>query len=175
MNSQDIIIILFGILTFFLLVALFFVNRVLLIKQKADIQYENVKKYIDERIMLFERMYNFVEENIEEEQKLAAELKEANERLSDVLKTNVYDLKELKRTKKLFAKFVKLGSIYPHLNKNQIYKLISDETEINVERIEYSIDSYDKIAKEYNEFKKTKLNSFISKMLKLSDYDYYNK
>ena len=42
--------------------------------------------------------------------------------------------------------------------------MLSNESEINVERIEYAVDSYNERVKEYNEFKKTKLNSFIAKV-----------
>ena len=56
-----------------------------------------------------------------------------------------------------------------------LYKMLVDKNEINIERIEYSMDSYNEKAKEYNEFKKTKINDFISKILRLSDYEYYDK
>ena len=175
MEAYNIIVIIFSILTFLMLFVVFLVNRVLNVKNRVDATYSSVVKYVDERCLLLFRMSSFVEENIEGEEKFALTLKKARDDLGDVLKTNVHDLKELKRTKKLLIKFGELINIYPKVGKNEIYNLLVSESDTNIDRIEYAIDTYEREAHEYNEFKNTKVNKVISKVLRLKDYDYYNK
>lgn len=175
MEIFNVLIIVFGILTLLMLIIVFFINRILISKNRADIKYESVFKYINERVSLFEKMSLFLEENINAEKKLSKSLKNAKNNLFDISKTNVYNLKEIKKTNNLFLKFKELIKIYPNLNKNKIYNILIKEIDTNVDRMEYAIYSYDMVAKEYNSFKNTGINRYISKMFRLVDYDYYNK
>lgn len=175
MEAYNIIIFIFTIITFLMLFLVFLANRVLNVRNKVDASYEGVVKHIDERCLLFERMSSFIEENINGEEKLVKSLKIAIDDLNDEVKMNVHDLKELKRTKKLLVNFSNLINIYPKIGKNEIYNLLVNESNNNMDRINYAVDTYDKVAHEYNEFKNTKVNKIISTVLRLKDYDYYNK
>ena len=175
MNPYNVIIIIFTIITFLMLFVVFLVNRVLNVRNKVDAAYSGVLKYINERCTLFMRMSSFIEENIENEDKLVKNMKKAIEDLNDEVNLNVHNLKEIKKTKKLLTKFCELINIYPKIGKNDIYKLLVKESNTNIDRIDYAVDTYDKLAHEYNEFKSTKVNKIISVVLNLKDYDYYNK
>lgn len=174
-TSYYVIIVLFSLLTLVLLIAVLFVNRILNRKQKVEEQLESVMKYLDERVVLFERMTIFVEENVENEVSFANQLNDYITILSDMYQERKYDVKEMNKANKLMKKFAELIKTYPNLSKNEIYKMLVDKNEINIDRIEYSMANYNKKAKEYNEFKKSKINNFISKVLRLSDYECYNK
>lgn len=175
MNPYNVIIIIFTIITFLMLFVVFLVNRVLNVRNKVDAAYSGVLKYINERCTLFMRMSSFIEENIENEDKLVKNMKKAIEDLNDGVNLNIHNLKELKKTNKLLTKFCDLINIYPKINKNEIYNLLVKESDTNIDRIDYAVDTYDKLAHEYNEFKSTKVNKIISVVLNLKDYDYYNK
>lgn len=175
LESYYILVVIFGILTLLLLISLLFINRLFSRKERIDLLFDNVMKYVDERILLFERMTNFVEENVEEELKYVDDLNKYNNILSEMLTEKKYNLKEIQKSEKLLDKFRTLIDTYSFLGKNEIYKILSYESGINVERIEYAVSSYNERVKEYNEFKKTKLNSFIAKIFRLSDYEYYDK
>lgn len=175
LDSYYVLVFIFGIFTLLLLGSLLFVNRLFSRKERIDLLFENVMRYVDDRILLFERMANFVEENVEEEIKYVNKLNDSNDVLSEMFNSKKYDLKEIQKSEKLFDKFAELIEIYPYLGKNEIYKMLVQESKTNVERILYAVDSYNKKVIEYNEFKKTKVNSFISKIFRLKDYEYYSK
>lgn len=176
LESYYVVIVIFGIVTLLLLVSLLFVNRLFSRKERIDLLFENVMKYVDERILLFERMANFVEENVEEEMNYVNNLNNSNDILNEMFESKKYNLKEIQKSEKLFDKFAELIKTYPYLGKNEIYKMLVQENKTNVERILYAVESYNEKVKEYNEFKKkTKINNFISKIFRLSDYEYYSK
>lgn len=175
MEKYTILIIIFGILIFMLLALVFFVNRLLLKKEKVDHQFKSVIKYLDDRVNLLDRMNSFVEGNTENEDKYMKDISNASISLSRIENSKEENLKEIKKSSKLFQKFIKLKEIYPNIDSNKIYQLIVDEIILNEERIEYAIESYDKEAKKYNELKNTKFNSKISKIFKIKDYEYYHK
>ena len=175
MEGYYVLVFIFGILTSVLLVGVFFVNRLFSKKERIDFLFDNVMKYVEERIVLFERMVNFVEENAEKEVKLIKDLYDFNNNLSEMLKNKDYDLKEVKKSERMFDKFASLGKTYNDFNKNEIYKMLVDESKINVDRILYAVESYNEKVLDYNEFKKTRVNSFIAKIFRLKDYEYYDK
>lgn len=175
LEAYYVFVIIFGIVTLVLLGSLLFVNRLFSRKERIDLLFENVMKYVDDRILLFERMANFVEETVEEEIKYVNKLNDSNDILSEMFNSKKYDLKEIQKSEKLFDKFAELIDTYPYLGKNEIYNMLVQEGKTNVERILYAVDSYNKKVIEYNEFKKTKVNSFIAKIFRLKDYEYYSK
>lgn len=173
--TENILIIIFGILIFLSLVAVAFVNRILTRKERIDFLFESVMKYVEERIVIFERMSSFVEETVEEEMNYVNKLNDSKDVLHEIIDTKTYNLKEIIKSEKLLKKFPELLNTYPNLSKNEIFNMLSNEVDTNINRIEYAIASYNEKAKEYNEFKKSKLNAFICKLFKLNDYEYYEK
>lgn len=161
--------------TFLILVAIAFVNRVLTRKEKIDFLFDNVMKYVDERIVIFERMASFVEETVEEEMNFVNKLNDSKDILNEMFDTKNYNTKEIIKSEKLLKKFPELLKTYPNLSKNEIFNILSNEVDTNINRIEYATATYNEKVKEYNEFKKSKLNAFICKIFKLNDYEYYEK
>lgn len=176
MKSYYILIIIFGVLTSGLIISLSFINRILNRKNKIDLLFSNIIKYVEERISLMERAKTFIEENIEEEINLANKINDSATILEEELKKNEYSEKELEKSKKLFEKYSSLINNYSKLEKNEIYKILTNENETNIERIKYAIEIYNEKVKEYNSFKNsTKINKFISKVLNLRDYQNHEK
>lgn len=175
MRTYYVIIIIFGILTSILIISLSFVNRILNKKNKIDLLFKNVINYIDERVALIERITNFVEESIEEEVNFVTKLNNTNEELTKLVEKNTFGEKEVNKSEKILEKFAELREIYSYLDKNELYKILVNENQTNIERIEYALSTYNDKVVEYNKFRQTKINSFISKILRLSDYDVYKK
>lgn len=175
MEISTVLIIIFGLIIFSGLIILFFVNNLLLKREKVEFQFKSVIKYLSDRVDLLDRISSFVEENTKNEEKYITNLNSTSTNLTKIDKINKDNLKEIKTSLKLLQKFTKLTDIYPNLNKNEIYKVLVDKINLNEDRINYSIESYNKEVKIYNELKQTKINSFISKIFKISDYEYYTK
>lgn len=176
MEIQTTLTIIFGSITFLALIVVFYVNNLLMKKDKVDHQFESVIKYLKERKNLIDRVSSFTEEHTENEEKYVKTLRKHGENISDITTLNKESLKEIKSSLKQLKKFIKMDEIYPKFSKNGIYSLLSDEIILNEERFNYSIESYNKEAKIYNEIKsKNKVNIYISKIFKINDYEYYDE
>ena len=175
MESYNILIVLFGIIILGIMIILFFINNLLLKKERVKNQFESVNNYINDRIDLFARIASFVESNSENEEKYVNSIYDSSDELSDVCDNGKYDIKKIKKSFKVIEKYIKLGDIYPDFNKNRIYTMLKEEIILNEERIVYAMESYDKAAKNFNELKTKKIYDKISKIFKIEDYEYYNK
>lgn len=174
MEEYTILVITFGIIILALLMLLYFVNILLLRRNKIDFLFESISNYLNDRIHLLIRISNFVEENADNEQKFVDNVEDIRKSL-DIIGNDVNKvLIEIKRTDEPIEKFAKMGDIYPNFIKNKIYSNLVNEIQLNQERIIYAVDSYNKEAKKYNEIKNTKINSIICKIFRIKDYEYYN-
>lgn len=173
MNKINILIIIFGITILLLLLLVFFVNNLLLKKRRVDLQFESIIIYLKDRVELLNRIANIIENTTTNEIKLLDDIDKTSTILNEIKISTKEGLKEIKKSTKLFEKYTKLAEIYPTLNDNKIYSMLIDEIELNESRLEYAIESYDKEAKKYNELKQTKINSIVSKVFNLKDYELF--
>lgn len=167
--------IIFGMVIFLLLVALFFINTLLLKRKRVEHQFEGVVKCLGNRVELFNKMISFIEENLDNEDKYLNSIKKSSMVLKDIVNSNRDAIKEIKQSNKLLDKFNDLVNVYSKLSKDSNYLDIVEEIKVNNERLVYAFSSYDIEAKNYNEFSKTKINSIISWLFKFDDYEYYSK
>ena len=177
MSRDELIITLFGIFSFIALIILFFVNVITLKKEDVDLLFKNAAKYIKDRGELFERTYNYVETKLPDEVKFVNELMEQQKIIEslDINKPSPQTFKILKKSYKMDNKFMKLIEIHPILKNDNIYDFIKVEFETNKQRIEYAIETYDKEAEKFNEFKQKKVFKQFAKLLRVKDYEYYQK
>lgn len=175
MGKFTILIIIFGLITLLFLLVIFLVNNLLLRKRKVDFQFSSIIKYTKERIELLEQISIFIKENLKDETNFLNNINKTNTSLKKITDSSKDSLKEIKNSNKILQKFIALIEIYPILNKNDLYNTLIKDAKINEERIVYAAESYDKEVKIYNDYKQTKINSIISKLFKIKDYEYYNK
>ena len=173
MEEYTILIIIFTIVILFLLFMVSLVNNLLLKRNRVEFQLNSVIEYLEDRVMLLNRILNYVEKNASNEEKYILDIKKSIEVLNKI-KTNS-SIKDIKDTDKIIKKFVNLVEVYPKLKKYNEYQKINEEINLNNERISYVMESYDKEAVKYNKIKSKKINTIISKFFKIKDYEYYNK
>ena len=165
----------FGILILISLGILFFVNNLLLKRQKVDFSFDSIIKCLGNRTEILDKMAIFIEKNTTEEAKYINSINKSSINLSKIFKSNKNNIKDIKDSSKLFQKFITLKTIYPKFEKNKIYNDLIEKINLNEDRLIYAIDIYDQEVSKYNQLFNTKFNSFIGKMFKIKEYDYYNK
>lgn len=175
MDKYTILVFIFGILILLALVILFFLNNLLLKKEKVNFSFDSVVKYLKERVILLDNISAFTLDAMENEKKYLANLNKTSIALSKIIKSSEEGLIEIKESSKVLKKFIDLVKIYPKLEKNKTYNNLVQEIKLNEDRIMYAIASYDEEVKIFNEFKKSKINLIISKVFRIKDYGYYNK
>lgn len=174
MESYTIIVLLFGILILFLLIMTYFINRIVQYQNKINKSFQTVEDHLTERTILLEDMINFLKQNLDHEQSYQKKLKEVKDQIITI-KNNKEGINLLKKTEKDFLSFTKLENTYQDLNKNKEYLQIKNNILSNHERLTYAFDSYDKGVINYNNYRENKLISILSKLIKVPEYDCYNK
>ena len=175
MEKYTVLIIIFGIIIFLVLGLLYLINNILLKRKKVDFQFTSIIKIITERIALLEKIYDFIKKNNENEQKYLKEITETIIELKKIEKSTKENIKLIHQSNLTLNKFIKLNDVYPKLNKNKNYNEFLEQIQLNLQRLNYAFDIYDKEVTIYNQQKQTKINSIISKIFKIKDYDQYNK
>lgn len=175
MEKYTILIILFGIIICLVLVVLYLVNNILLKKQKVDFQFTTIVNTLQERTLLLERIYEFIKNNTENEKKYLKEINESKDELNKIKNSTKENIKLIKQSNQVLEKFTKLKEIYKQLSKNKIYTSLVNEIDLNSQRVNYAFETYDKEVTRYNQQKHTKINSIISNIFCLKDYEHYNE
>ena len=174
MESYNIIILIFGFITLFLLVLVYFINNILQYKIKIDNNFSVIRKILDERIEITDNMILFLKNNVEHEISYLKKLEKSKTILLN-LKNNKEGISNIKEQEKIFFDFIKLENTYKKLTKNEDYLSIKENVLNNKDKLAYAFDSYDKGVISYNNYKKNKLIMFLSKICKISEFDCYNK
>ena len=120
-------------------------------------------------------IYDFIKKNNENEQKYLKEITETIIELKKIEKSTKENIKLIHQSNLTLNKFIKLNDVYPKLNKNKNYNEFLEQIQLNLQRLNYAFDIYDKEVTIYNQQKQTKINSIISKIFKIKDYEQYNK
>lgn len=174
MESYNIIILVFGLITLLLLVILYFINRILQYKTRIDNSFLNIRKLLDEQIGILDRMINFLKSNLEHEVSLVKKLEKTKELILNI-KNDSEGIKNIKRIEKEIILFIKLENAYKKLLKNEEYLSIKMSILNNKDRLNYAFDGYDKGVISYNNYRGNKFIKILSKLCRIPLYDCYNK
>ena len=174
MDSYTIIVFIFGVFTLFLLVILFFINRLLSHKRLITNSLVAVYANIEARIDLIEEMKEFIEKNLEHEKSYLSKLQKIEDYLSEFLKKKPI-FKNYDKNEKEFLHFTFLDKTYSKLKNNKEYQKLKNDAITNKDNLIYALDSYDKGVINYNNYKDQKFILIISKIFRFPNYDCYNK
>lgn len=174
MDSYTIIAFIFGVFTLFLLVILFFINRLLSHKRLITNSLVAVYAHIEARIDLIEEMKEFIEKNLENEKSYLLKLQKIEDYLSEFLKKKPI-FKNYDKNEKEFLHFTFLDKTYSKLKDNEEYQKLKKDAITNKDNLIYALDSYDKGVISYNNYKEQKFILIISKIFRFPHYDCYNK
>ena len=174
MESYNIIILVFGIITLFSLLILYFVNRILQYKTRIDNSFLSIRKLLDEKNDILDRMIKFLNDNLEHEVSLIKKLEKTKELIPNI-KNDSDGIKDIKKVEKELLGVSKLENTYKKLGKNKDYLNIKEDILNNRDRLIYAFDGYDREVISYNNYKRNKMINFFSKLCRISQYDCYNK
>lgn len=174
MNSGTIIILIFGIIILLMLFLLYFINRLIVYKNRVIKQFSVVSGYLKENANLIENLNEYIKNNLEHEEVFMKKLSDAKEVFESTNLTN-YNFNKLKQAEKNLLEFTMLEDVYPFLKKKDDYLNFKESIIQNKERIIYAFDSYDREVMHYNNYREKKLVDKIAKIFRFSEYDYYSK
>lgn len=174
MESYNIIILVFGIITLISLVLLYFINRILQYKIRIDNSFTEVRKLLDEQVNILDKMNDFLKDNLEHEVSLLKKVEKTKEIIPNI-KNNSEGIKNIKRVEKGILEFTKLENTYNKLVKNKDYTNIKLSVLNNKDRLIYAFDGYDREVINYNNYRRKKLIKLLSKLCRIPQYDNYNK
>lgn len=174
MDSYSIIVLIFGIISFILLILVYFVNRIIFYKTRINNSFLTIRELLDDRVDLVDEMLEFVKDNLEYEKSYYKRLLQAKEVLVTI-KNNKEGISDYKRTVEVIASFSKLDNTYKKLAKNKDYLKIVENISRNNDKLIYAMDSYDKGVIDYNNYRVNKLIFFLSKICGIPEYGCYNK
>jgi len=175
MEQYTILIIIFGIIIFLILGLLYLINNILIKRQKVDFQFTTIIKILKERVILLEKIHDFLNKNTENEKKYLKEITNSIIELNKIERSTKENIKLIHQSNQILNKFTKLNEVYPQLNKNKKYNEFLEQVQLNHQRLNYAFDIYDKEVTIYMKQTQTKINSIISKIFKIKDYEHYNK
>ena len=174
MDSYSIIVFIFGILILFLLIVLFFVNRLFSYRNRVKRHFDTVLEYLEVRIVLIDEIITFITEHLEHEEHYVKKLKQVKDEIQKLFQDSS-SLKEFKKGEKEFLNFNSLEKVYPSLKNRSDYLDLKDEIKLNQDRVVYAMDSYDKGVMDYNNYREKKFVRLVAKIFRFPNYDYYNK
>ena len=163
MDTYVVIVLIFGVITLVLFILLFFVNRMFLLRNRIEDSFIPIKDYLQERVNILDSMIAFLVKYLKYEEEFKIEGVEGA--LDGVVL--------LKDTEGVLVKFVGLGDIYSKIRKNKEYLSLIEQYQENRDRINYAIDSYNKGVRDYNNYRKLKIISFLDKIFHFPVYIYY--
>lgn len=174
LDSYVVIVLIFGILIFLLLVVLFFVNRLILYRNRVIHSLEVVHESLLDRVSFIDRIHSFILEKIKHEEKY---LKKLDSLKKEILEEHdfVQYVDLLRKSDKILNQFLKMDEVYSFLKKDNSYLELVDEITLNQERIVYAMENYDKGVRDYNNYQGGKFISFISKLFRFPAFSYYNQ
>lgn len=174
MESYTIIVLIFGIIIFILLIGLYFVNRILQYKLRIDNSFYAIKEVLNSLEVLLEDILEFLDKNLEHEKSLRKRLSQTKDLILSV-KNDKEGIKTIHKIDSELNNFISLENTYEKLGKNKDYTKIKEELLKNKDRLIYASDIYDKGVIDYNNYREKRLINIISKLLRIPDYDCYNK
>lgn len=174
MESYNIIILIFGLITLFSLIILYFVNKIFYYKMKIDNSFLSIRKLLDEQVNILDKMNDFLKDNLEHEVSLLKKVEKTKEIIPNI-KNNSDGIKEIKRVEKEILEFTKLENTYKKLDKNKDYINIKEDILNNRDKLIYAFDGYDREVINYNNYRRKKLIKLLSKLCRIPQYDNYNK
>lgn len=174
MKTYNIIILIFGIISFILLLLLYFVNRILQHKIKINNAFNSVKILLISRGKIIDTMLEFVNKNFPEEKSLYKSLSDTKKKLEKVT-NNKEGITLIKKVEKELLKFNNLENTYKKLSKNKAFITIKNRMQNNQDELVYALDTYDVEVLKYNNYKEHKLIKILSKILFIPEYSCYNK
>ncbi len=174
MDSYAIIVTCFGVLVLGILCLLFFVNRLLILKKRIQIRFSSIYTYLEERVVILKKMNDFIKQNTDHEEELSKKIEQQIEEIQQIKKPND-GVELIKKSKSFIIELQKLDEVYSQFSKKKEYQKLKEELKVNQERIDYAFVSYDEGVKNYNEYRENPFILHICKVLRFSDYIYYNK
>lgn len=173
MESYTIIVLIFGLLVFFLLIGLYFVNQLFQYKLKIDNSFLTVKDLLQDKGLLIDEMLEFLSANLEHERNLHKQLVQTKELLLTV-KNDSEGIQTIHKLESALESFVGLENTYKKLAKNKDYLKIKAELQKNKAKLIYAMDSYDKGVINYNNYRDNKFIYLLSKLCRIPEYCCYN-
>lgn len=174
MESYNIIILIFGVITLFLLVLVYFINNILQYKIRIDNNFLVVREILESRVDIIDDMISFLKDNLEHEISYQKKLNQIKELILTV-KNDKEGIKTIKRIEREILSFCSLENTYKNLGKNKEYLKIKEDILLYRDRLVYAFDSYDKGVISYNNYRENKLIKFLSKLCRIPLYECYNK
>ena len=174
MESYNIIILIFGLITLFLLVIIYFINRILQYETRIDNSFIEVRKLLDEQVSILDKIIKFISDNLEHEVSLIKKV-EITKEITLNIKNDSDGIKDIKRVEKEILEFTKLENTYKKILKNKDYLNIKEDIFNNKDRLIYAFDGYDREVISYNNYKRNKIINFFSKLCRIPQYDCYDK
>ena len=170
MDGYKCIILVFGILTLFILIILYFVNQLLFYRNKVNNSFRAVNEILDERIRIIDGIINFIKKELKNEDNLVNKLN----KLRIEYDSYYNDIKYIKKTNKYLNEFKRLSSVYINLKSKSLYRELNIKINNNQDKMNYAMEGYDKEVKSYNDYCDGKFISVIQELFKFPHYDYYN-
>lgn len=174
MKQEQFIVIIFGLIILIMLIILYFINQLLNQKKKVEDDFLTVSNYFNERVELIQKLINFIKDNLKHEEEFIKQLENSIIELNNLTLKDDY-LKKIKDAEMFVMKFTTLDEVYSFLEKEEKYMELKQEVFDNQGRIDYAMAGYDGKVENYNNYKNKKYFKILSILLKLPNYDYYNK
>lgn len=174
MESYWLIVLIFGIIILLLLVGLFFINKLVLYKNRVELQFKPIKDELEQKMELLNHSIEFIKKEFEEEDSFIKELIQTKDIITDFIQDNS-KIEKLHTIEKNSLKFMDLADIYPNLNKDKDFLALKEQLNLNHERIMYAIESYDREVLCYNQYREKKFIHIVAKIFHFKEYNCYNK
>lgn len=174
MKTYNIIVLIFGLISFILLILLYFVNRILQHKIKINNAFNSVKALLISQSKIIDTMLDFISKNFPEEKSLQKSLSDTKKKI-DNISNNKDGIATIKKAEKELLKFNNLENTYKKLAKNKTFITIKNRAQNNRDELVYALDTYDVEVIKYNNYKEHKLIKILSKILFIPEYSCYNK
>ena len=174
MNSDTIIILVFGFIILLLLIGLFFINRLISYKKKVENSFAIVNDIFKSNSKLIDEITSWIKNNLEHEEEFIKKLNEAKMIIQD---TNLHNINfsQIEKALKIILKFTNLEEIYSFLKKDKQYLKSKKGLLDNQNRFSYAMDGYNKEVECYDNYRNQKFMKILNKLLRFPKYDYYNK
>lgn len=174
MNSDTIIILIFGVIILLLLIGLFFINELIHYKKKVENSFTIIKDILNSNSKLIEEIVVWIKDNLEHEEEFIKKLNDANTIIKEISFRNI-NFSQVEKALKIILKFTNLEEIYSFLKKDKQYLALKKEILKNQNRFSYAIDGYNKEVECYDNYRNQKFISSLNKLLRFPKYNYYNK
>ena len=174
MGGFTIIVLIFGIILFEILIALYFVNQIIKYQTRIEYSFIAVKLCVEKMRVLIDNIEKFMSVNLEHELSFRRYISSLGLD-ARTIENNKEGIKNIKRIEMELIHFTELENTYKNLNKNKEFVKIKSEILKNEDKLIYAFEDYDKGVNSYNKYKENKFINLLSKIIKSPEYDYYNE